>query len=252
MRVRFQLGARLPHWGALTSLWLVSMGPRPHPAGLGAPRRLETGRIEGVAKIAPVLTTIHRRIRVYDEPGTPPPKAAEDNNPLANVVIYLEKSPALHVATSPAPVAPPELRQRDETFVPHVLPVLVGTTVQFPNDDPIFHDVFSLSSPKAFDLQRYPKGTSRSVQFPKAGVVEVFCHIHADMSAYILVLDNPFFVIPDAQGRFALDGVPEGDYHLIAWYERTHPVSVRVHVSAGHTTTQPMLIPLPMDASPHS
>ncbi len=252
MRAWFQFAQRFPYWGAMTSLWVVGMIPAAHPAALGAPRGLETGRIEGVARINPVLTTIHRRIRVYDEPGMAPPKTVTDNNPLANVVIYLEPSPALHVATSPMPVAPPALRQRDETFVPHVLPVLVGTTVQFPNDDPVFHDVFSLSSPKAFDLQRYPQGASRSVQFPKAGVVEVFCHIHADMSAYILVLDNPFFVIPDAQGHFALDGVPEGDYQLTAWYERTHPVSVRVHVSAGRTTTQLMLIPLPMDALPHS
>jgi plastocyanin len=260
------VGTHLPRWGALTSLWLVGAAPVVVPFGTsGAPaapdamlnglatdRGLETGRIEGVAKIAPVLTTIHRRIRVYDEPGMAPPKAALDNNPLANVVIYLEQSSALHVATSLMPVAPAALRQRDETFVPHVLPVVVGTTVQFPNDDPVFHDVFSLSSAKAFDLQRYPQGASRNVQFSKAGVVEVFCHIHADMSAYILVLENPFFVIPDAQGHFALEGVPEGDYWLTAWYERTHPVRMHVHVSAGRTTTQPMLIPLPMDALPHS
>jgi plastocyanin len=251
MRVRFQFGQPLPYWAAMMSLWTVGMSPAAHPAVLDASGRLGTGRIEGVAKISPVLTTIHRRIRVYDEPGMGPPKSAASDNPLANVVIYLEPSPALHVATPPMPVAPAALRQHDETFVPHVLPVLVGTTVQFPNDDPVFHDVFSLSSPKAFDLQRYPQGASRTVQFPKAGVVEVFCHIHADMSAYILVLENPFFVIPDAQGHFALDGVPEGDYQLTAWYERTHPVSVKVHVSAGHTTTQPMLIPLPMDALPH-
>lgn len=239
------LHARGPRWGALTSLWFIGVVARPHPAGLGGSAPAEPGRIEGVATISRVLTTIHRRIRVYDEPGTPPPKPAEDDNPLANVVIYLESDAALHVATSPIVHGPAALRQRDETFVPHVLPVLVGTTVQFPNDDPVFHDVFSLSSPKAFDLQRYAQGTSRSVQFPKPGVVEVFCHIHADMSAYILVLDNPFFVIPDSQGHFALDGVPPGDYKLTAWYERTRPVITRVHVDAGRTTTVPMRIPIP-------
>jgi plastocyanin len=252
MKAWFQFVALPPYWGALMSLWLVGSGAGARPDGHPADRGLETGRIEGVATIAPLLTTIHHRIRVYDEPGTPPPKAAEDSNPLANVVIYLEPSPTLHVATSPMPMVPAALRQRDETFVPHVLPVLVGTTVQFPNDDPVFHDVFSLSSPKAFDLQRYPQGTSRTVQFTKPGVVEVFCHIHSDMSGYILVLENPFFVIPDAQGRYALEGVPEGDYRLTAWYERTHPVSVRVHVSAGRTTTQAMLIPIQMNPLPHS
>lgn len=245
MRKRFRSWAGLPRWGALTSIWLTAAGQAPRAGGDVALPGRETGRIEGVASIAAVLTTIHQRIRVYDEPGTSPPKSAGNDNPLANVVIYLESSAALHVETSPNSRPPAALRQRDQMFVPHVLPVLVGTTVQFPNDDAVFHDVFSLSSTKVFDLQRYPQGTSRSVQFLKRGVVEVFCHIHADMSAYIVVLDNPFFVVPDAQGHFALDGVPPGDYQLTAWYERTHPVTVRVHVDAGRTATVPMRIPIP-------
>ena len=98
---------------------------------------------------------------------------------------------------------------------------------------------------KSFDLQRYPKGTSRTVAFPKAGVVEVFCHIHADMSAYILVLGNAFFVSPDSSGHFALDGVPAGDYRMIAWYERSRPVITTVHVEAGQTTHQDVRIPIP-------
>lgn len=222
-------------------------------AGAGGPRLAAhlaaqgggTGRLEGVATIAKVLTAIHQRIRVYDEPGTPPPKSGADKDPLANVVIYLESTPTLRSVTSTATHATPELRQRDETFVPHVLPVLVGSTVQFPNDDPLYHDVFSLSATKTFDLQRYPKGTSRSLVFGKAGVVEVFCHIHADMSAYILVRDNPFFVIPDAQGHFALDGIPAGDYTLIAWYERTKPVVTKVSIAAAQTRSVAIRIPIP-------
>jgi plastocyanin len=224
---------------------LVVLVPGIRTDGPVPPRsRVETGRIEGVASIAKVLTTTRSRIRVYDEPGSPPPRAATDADPLANVVIYLEAAPGLRGASS-TPRYPPSLRQRDEAFVPHVLPVVIGTTVDFPNDDPLFHDVFSLSSAKSFDLQRYPQGTSRTVTFGKAGVVEVFCHIHADMSAYILVLDNPFFVVPDSSGHFALDNIPPGDYSLVAWYERSRPVITRLHVDAGRTVHQDVRIPIP-------
>jgi plastocyanin len=144
-----------------------------------------------------------------------------------------------------APTAAPALRQRDQRFVPHVLPVLAGTTVEFPNDDPIFHNVFSLSRAGTFDLGRYPKGSSRSRRFSSAGIVQVFCHIHADMSGYIVVLDNPFFVVPDAQGHFALDGVPPGDYRLVAWHERIRPIVTVVHVESGRTTALRIRVPLP-------
>jgi plastocyanin len=209
----------------------------------------ETGRIEGVASIATSLSAPRSRVRVYDEPGTPPAKPHRDAYPLANVVLYLESTPALRQVTRAATSnRAPELRQRGERFVPHVLAVRTGTTVQFPNDDPLFHNVFSLSRVKTFDLGRYPKGATRPVTFESAGVVPVFCHIHADMSAYILVLDHPFFVIPDSVGHFVLDGVPPGDYQLVAWHERIRPFTVPVHVDAGHTT--PFDIRLPFADKP--
>lgn len=230
-----------------TSLMVALVAPGPRPAVIAAVQGGH-GRIEGVATIAKVLTTVHRRIRVYDDPGTPPPAPASDVNPLSNVVIYLESTATLRTETS-APVHPPAvMRQQGEMFVPHVLPILAGTTVEFPNEDPVFHDVFSLSSARTFDLQRYPRGTSRTQLFPKPGVVELFCHIHADMSGYILVLDNPYYVIPDSVGHFALDGVPAGDYHLVAWYERSHPVVTTVHVDAGKTGTVALRIPIPVTA----
>jgi plastocyanin len=204
----------------------------------------ETGRIEGVATIAPVLKVVHARIRLYDEPGTPPPRRPS-GNPIDNVVIYLDGGPSLRGITSPMTHPAAALHQRDETFVPHVLTIVSGTTVRFPNDDPLFHDVFSLSSTKSFDLQRYPQGATRQVQFAKPGVVEVYCHIHADMSAYIVVVDNTFFVTPDTSGHFVLDGVPPGDYRLIAWYERSRPVITNVHVDAGQTRHQDIRIPIP-------
>jgi plastocyanin len=206
-------------------------------------RAQEAGRIEGLATISSRLTTPRVRVRVYDEAGTPPADTATESR-FANVLLYLSATTPLRGRAQPGSPAP-AMRQHGERFVPHILPVPAGTAVEFPNDDPIYHNVFSLSRTRAFDLGRYPRGSSKSITFNTPGVVQVFCHIHADMSGTILVLDNPFFVIPDADGRYALEGVPPGDYQLVAWHERIHPLSVPVHVQAGHTTTLNLRIPLP-------
>jgi hypothetical protein len=198
------------------------------------------GRIEGTAVLSRRLTAEHKRVRVYAEPGTRPPPAATTTHPLTNLVIYLEPGPP---AVS-GPVRPAEMRQHGERFVPHVLPILVGSTVDFPNDDPVYHNVFSLSSARSFDLGRYPRGHSKQITFPKSGVVQVFCHIHADMSAYILVLQNAFFTVPDSAGRFQLDDVPPGEYRLVAWHERTKPITRTVRVEAGQATSLQLDIPI--------
>ncbi len=203
-----------------------------------------TGRLEGVATVSSRLTTSRVRVRAYSEPGTPPPRAAAPEHPLANVVLYLQSAPALS-AVPGTPVTAPAMRQWGERFLPHVLAVRAGTTVEFPNEDPIYHNVFSLSRGATFDLGRYPRGQSRQVRFLTPGVVQVFCHIHADMSGTILVLDNPFFVVPDAQGRYALDGIPPGEYRLVAWHERIRPMVTPVRIEAGRTTRLDLRIPLP-------
>ncbi len=232
------MSPRLPVLAAL-----LILGPSRDRPRL-ASQSQETGRIEGVASIANSLVVPRSRVRVYDEPGTPPAKLHRDPDPLANVVLYLESTPSLRQVTrAVSGVRAPELRQSGERFVPHVLAIRTGTTVQFPNDDPLFHNVFSLSRVKTFDLGRYPRGASRPVTFETAGVVPVFCHIHADMSAYIVVLDHPFFVIPDSAGRFALEGVPPGDYRLVAWHERIRPFTVPVHVDGGRATTINVRLP---------
>ena len=111
------------------------------------------------------------------------------------------------------------MNQRDQAFVPHILAITVGTTVDFPNSDLTFHNVFSLSKTKAFDLGRYSRGRSKSVRFDRPGVVQVFCDIHSHMSAYILVFAHRYFALTDASGRFAINGVPPGTYTLAAWHE---------------------------------
>ena len=135
--------------------------------------------------------------------------------------------------------------QRDEQFLPHILPVTVGATVDFPNEDDVYHNVFSLSSAKTFDLGRFPKGTSKNIIFDKSGTVQVFCHIHSDMSGVVLVLDNPFFAIPSDVGRYVIDGVPPGEYTVVGWHERIKPVTRTVRVVSGETVRLDFNIPIP-------
>jgi len=207
-----------------------------------------TGRVDGIATVSTQLAKSRRRMRIYTEPGQRAAPESPPEQPFANVVIYLESAPQLNRAQGSA-VPGDTMRQHGALFVPYVLPIMVGTTVEFTNDDPFYHNVFSLSRVREFDLGRYPRGESKQVRFPKAGVVQVFCHIHADMSAYILVLDNPFYVIPDAQGHFALENIPPGDYRLVTWHERIRPIFTPIRVDVGKTTSLRLHIPLP-DASP--
>ena len=107
----------------------------------------------------------------------------------------------------------------NETFVPHVLAITVGTTVDFPNSDVIFHNVFSLSKTRPFDLGRYPRGRSKSVRFDRPGVVQVFCDIHSHMSAYILVFAHRYFAVTDSSGPLRDQRRPAGHLHLAVWHE---------------------------------
>ena len=95
----------------------------------------------------------------------------------------------------------------------------VGSTVSFPNSDPIFHNVFSLSKVKAFDLGYYPAGQTRTVRFDRAGIVQVFCHLHSNMSAAIVVVPNAWSTRPDRDGAYALRSIPRGRYRLIVWHK---------------------------------
>lgn len=210
-----------------------------------------TGRIQGAVLLSPALSARKPRIRLYGDygPGSIPAPKQPPASEFANVVIYLDSVSA--VEDMPALTGTRlAIAQRGEAFVPHVLPVLRGATVDFPNEDPVFHNVFSLSSARSFDLGRYPHGTSKSVRFDRPGTVQVFCHIHSDMSAVVLVLDNPFFTIPAAPGRYAIDDVPAGEYRLVAWHERIKPIVRQVRVVAGQTTTLDLNVPLPAPSEP--
>ncbi len=135
----------------------------------------------------------------------------------SGVVVYLK--PAASTAP-PSSSKHARMIQKNKTFVPHVLPVEVGTLVDFPNFDPIFHNAFSNYNGQLFDVGLYRPGSTRSVRFKRPGVVRVFCNIHATMSAVILVLDTPYFATTNRAGAFELAGIPPGDYDLGVFHER--------------------------------
>jgi plastocyanin len=143
-------------------------------------------------------------------------------------VVYLEKAPGGAFELPGGGRA--AMDQRDQAFVPHVLAITVGTTVDFPNNDLTFHNVFSLSKTKSFDLGRYSRGKSKAVRFDRPGVVRVFCDIHSHMSAFILVFAHRYFAVTDQAGTYSIAGVPPGTYTLAVWHEgevrETRPVTV--------------------------
>ena len=143
-------------------------------------------------------------------------------------VVYLDPAPRAAFDVREEPRA--RLDQRNETFIPHVLAIVAGTSVDFPNNDATYHNVFSLSRTKSFDLGRYAAGRSKSVRFDKPGIVRVFCDIHSHMSAYILVFSHRYFAVTDEQGRYRLDNVPPGTYNVVAWNEAHEPQTLRVTV----------------------
>lgn len=134
---------------------------------------------------------------------------------------------------APAPLPLQQMATRDKTFFPRVLPVTVGTEVAFPNADTILHNAFSHAPGNAFDTGSYGSGEGSRHRFPQPGVVEVFCNVHHAMSAKILVLDTPWFTRPDAQGRFLLQGLPEGPGELRVFHDRAESWQQAVEVGAA-------------------
>ncbi len=133
----------------------------------------------------------------------------------ANVVVFIDKLETDKGFEPPA--AHPEIRQRGKKFVPDILPVVTGTTVDFVNDDNLFHNVFSRSKARPFDLGIYKQGLRKSLTFDTPGLVKVYCNIHFNMVTFILVLNNPYFAVTSGKGEYRITGVPPGRYTLRAW-----------------------------------
>jgi len=136
-----------------------------------------------------------------------------------DVVVYLK---GVKAAVTP-PKKNPVLDQKNLVFVPHVLAVPVGTTVDFLNSDNVNHNIFSPADCKKFNLGTYNPGMSRSVKFDQSCVVDLLCNVHSEMSAYVVVVDNPYFVVTGADGKFTIKDVPAGTYEITAWSEKLKP-----------------------------
>ena len=126
------------------------------------------------------------------------------------------------------------VEQRDKTFAPHIMAVPVGSTVSFPNFDNVYHNVFSLSKNKAFDLGMYKSGETREIKFDKAGIVRLGCNLHANMSAYVIVVDAPHYVVVDTDGTYSFKALAPGKYKVQAWHEPSgDPVTSEIEVKEG-------------------
>jgi plastocyanin len=145
-------------------------------------------------------------------------------------------------SATPQPVA--NLQQQDRRFAPEMLVIPAGSSVSFPNLDPIFHNVFSLSKPKSFDLGNYPQGKTRIVKFDQPGIVYVNCHLHPNMTAAIVVTPNRWNTRPGPDGDFDLSGVPPGDYTVVAWHKAAGFFRQTVHLEPGGQPKIDFLIPL--------
>ncbi len=153
---------------------------------------------------------------------------------MTDFVIYID-GPVTNVpavSSNTVQVTTTKVSQQKATFSPHVLPVMVGTTVEWPNKDDIYHNVFSYSEAKQFDLGLYKGGSSTNVLFDKPGQVDVFCSIHANMSCVVLVLQNPFYAVAGTSGDYRIKNVPAGTYKLKAWHERMPPQVKEITVPA--------------------
>jgi plastocyanin len=182
-------------------------------AAAQAPEVRVLGALRGRVDIRRIVPAPERRPGVTDL-GTAAPRELPDSR---RAVVYLESAPSgAFEAIEPARL---RMDQRNETFIPHVLAVTAGTLVDFPNNDSTYHNVFSLSRAKRFDLGRYARGRSKAVRFDRPGIVRVFCDIHSHMSAFVLVFSHPYYATTETDGRYRIDNIPPGSYTVTVWHE---------------------------------
>jgi plastocyanin len=149
--------------------------------------------------------------------------------------VYVEK---VEGKTFEPPKEKAVMDQKNTVFVPHVLIVMKGTTVSFPNSDSVRHNVFSSkSSSTSFNLGTYEPGATKDVVFDKPGENSLLCNVHSEMSAFVIVTETPWFATTDKSGKFVIENVPPGTYKLTAWHEKLQSKTIDVTVKAGETTT---------------
>jgi len=224
------MGSRLIFWAALS--WMVGV--------LSAAD--VTGNVVVTRKLT--RTRVTPSASAYDRGPAVPPDGVVEDDPLAwerrHVVVYLEEG-------GPSPQVTAVMEQKGRAFSPDLLAISAGSKVSFPNRDVIFHNVFSLSRARAFDLGNYPRGQTREIQFRTPGVVMVNCRLHPNMAAVIVVTPNAYSAIPDASGRFEIHGVPPGNYTVVAWHKSAGTLRQKVRVPA--TGAGPIEFQMPLGAS---
>jgi plastocyanin len=154
------------------------------------------------------------------------PRNTDDRSDVVIWLTPLDRAAAALVSSSDSKSLP-KIVQRNKMFDPHLLVIQAGTPVQFPNQDPFFHNVFSLFNGKRFDLGLYEAGTSKTVHFDRAGVSFLFCNIHEGMNAVVVAVPTPYFGLSDHSGRINIPNVPDGRYQLQVWFERSSPEELK-------------------------
>ncbi len=192
----------------------------------------QTTALEGKVKLLPRDLSTPRPTPLY--PGEPSTGAPPPQTP-PTAVVYLEDK--IEGDPFAPPTTHPTIAQKDARFVPEVLAVLVGTTVDFTNLDDQLHVVTSYSRTKRFELGRYPTGQSRSVTFDKPGVVKIFCEIHDSMRAFVVVCQNPYFAVTGSDGRYRIENVPAGHHTVVCWQTRGDRTEKAINVEPGRTLT---------------
>jgi plastocyanin len=204
------------------------------------------GEIAGKVTITRTLTKKRVVVDVYAPRGGAPAAASspQDLDEWGRTVVYLDTPGMAAPSAGDPPATVAQIGQRNRRFEKEVLVIPVGGSVSFPNGDPIFHNVFSLSKAKAFDLGYYPQGQTRTVRFDKPGPVQVFCHLHTNMSAAILVVPNAMFAQPSSDGAFRIAGVPPGKHLLRLWHRSAGFLQQEVEVPAEGSVNVSFNLPL--------
>jgi plastocyanin len=209
--------------GVLCALLVLSPVPRSAAPGHGVLGAIR-GRVD--VRVAPSAD-------IRPDPAALGMGVSRDVQDRRRSVVYFETAP--RAAFEPGERRHARMDQRNERFVPHVLAITAGTSVDFPNDDKTYHNVFSLSKAKEFNLGRYAVGHSESVLFDQPGIVRVFCEIHSHMSAFILVFAHRYFATTGDDGRYRIDNVPPGTYTLVVWNEAIRGDAPRKTITVGES-----------------
>ncbi|HYV62373.1 MAG TPA: carboxypeptidase regulatory-like domain-containing protein [Bryobacteraceae bacterium] len=214
--------------------------------GLAAVTSLPGANIRGTVTIERKLTprNVTPAAGLYQRGTTVALRPDASENALdferSHVVVYLDGQQSVPSSTATA-----AMEQQNRRFSPDLVVIPAGSAVSFPNFDPIFHNVFSLSKPKSFDLGNYPKGQTRTVTFPKPGIVSVYCHLHPNMAGTIVVTPNQWGARADAAGQFVLADVPPGKYTVVAWHKTGGTFRKTIDVVAGQDSEVNFFVPLP-------